>query len=88
MKIKLHLDALQAKKTDRQTLLDFFDYFPLNPRFGYIKEANFVLRPMCLSQGSIKVINKNVKEFEIFNDVINYGKSNKDKRSNKKDFKP
>ena len=86
--MKLHLDVPQAEKTDRQSLLDFFDYFPQNPKFEYIKETNFVLRPVHLSKRSTKVINRDVKEFGVSKDMVNYGESNGDKRSDGKDLEP
>ena len=86
--MKLHLDAPRVEKTDRQSLLDFFDYFSQNLKFRYIKEINFMLKPVHLSQGSIKVINKNVEEFGVPNDMVDYGKSSGDESLHGEDLEP
>ena len=72
MKIKLYLDAPQAEETDCQSLLDFFDYFPQNLKFTYIKKTDFVLRPSCASRQSAKVKIYKFKEFEIPDNLVDH----------------
>ena len=67
VKMKMHLDALQEEKIDCQSLLDFLDYFPQNVKLIFIKEMNFVPRPLHASRQSAKVKTYEFEEFWIPN---------------------
>ena len=70
--MKMHLDAPQEEKTDCQSLLDFFDYFPQNAKFAFIKETDFVPRPSRASRRSAKVKIYEFEEFGIPDDLVDH----------------
>ena len=70
--MKMYLDAPQKEKTDRQSLLDFFDYFPPNAKFAFIKETDFVPRPSRASCRSAKVKYYEFENFEISNNLVDH----------------
>ena len=71
VKTKLHIDAPRAEETDRQALLDFFDYFPQNKKFAYIKESDFEFKPVRASRASTRLINDDFDGFGVSSDLDN-----------------
>lgn len=76
VKMKLHLDDLdhpQKGGTDRQSLLDFYDNFPHNPKFRFIKPRDFKMKPVRSSAIGKKTETEDWDEFGEIPDRVNRG---------------
>ena len=81
VKMNLHIDNLTNSKpggTDRQSVLDFYDSFPMNPKYAMIEPKHFKKKPLRVKRTKDRLARLASEDFGTLEDELDESSSDED----------